>query len=198
MKQVGSSLVGSLAAIALLGLGVCMVAPVVSDARGAAALTSLDQQLRARVFRCRSEALASGVSMGLVFRQDPSGGWSVVVAVDGDDDGIRSDDLERGRDRTVGRPIRLAAGDAGPGILRGVRIPDPSGEGWLEGNLDDPVRAGRGNIITFTPAGTATPASVFLTDHRRRMRVLRVYGSTARARSRVWRDDWDGWRDTGL
>lgn len=197
MHQTGSSLAGSLAVLALLGLGLCVAVPVATDARGAAALTSLDQQLRARVFRCRAEALTSGVAVGLVFRRETDGGWTILVAVDGDGDGIRSDDLDRGRDRVVGRPLRLAAGEASPGILRSARVPDPSGTGWLGGNPEDPVRAGRGDIITFTPAGTATPASVFLTDHRQRMRVLRVYGPTARARSLVWRVDWPVWRAVG-
>ncbi len=198
MRQSGESYVGTLAAVTLLGLSLGVAVPVVSDAHGAAALAALDQQLRAMVFRCRSEALVSGVAIGLVFRREPDGGWTVLIAADGDGDGIRSDDVAQGRDRVIRAPLRLAAGQAGPGILIGARVPDPAGSGWLGGDLGDPVRAGRGDIITFTPAGTATPASVYLTDHRRRMRVIRITGATARARSMAWRDDWRSWRPVGL
>jgi hypothetical protein len=68
----------------------------------------------------------------------------------------------------------------------------------LRGDPDDPVRAGRGDIITFTPARTATPSSVYLTDHHNRMRVLRVYGATGRVYSLVWRKSWSEWRRVGL
>ena len=68
----------------------------------------------------------------------------------------------------------------------------------VRGNLSDPVRAGRGDIITFTPRGTATPASIYLTDHRARMRVLRIYGGTGRVISKVWRSGWPEWRTEGM
>ena len=94
--------------------------------------------------------------------------------------------------------LKSYVGGAGLGILQSEFVPDPSGRGRLRGNLSDPVRAGRGNMITFTPRGTATPASLYLTDHRARMRVLRVYGGTGRVISRVWRSGWPRWRSEGL
>jgi hypothetical protein len=98
----------------------------------------------------------------------------------------------------IGEVLALEGVTAGLGILGGVRVPDPSGRGALGGDLSDPVRAGRGDIITFTPRSTATPSSVYLTDHHGRMRVLRVYGGTARVRSLVWRAGWPRWRRVGM
>ena len=94
----------------------------------------------------------------------------------------------------MGTPVDLAAGGAGPGVLPGVRVPDPSGRGFLGGDPDDPIRAGRGNIITFSSRGTATPSSVYFTDFADRMLVLRIYGGTGRINRLEWRRGWTAWR----
>ena len=137
-------------------------------------------------------------STGVVFERREDGEWRCFIAADGDGDGILHRDIERGVDPVVGEVLVFEAGGAGLGILKNEFVPDPSGSGRLRGNLNDPVRAGRGDIITFTPRGTATPSSLYLTDNRARMRVLRIYGGTGRVRSWVWRSGWLKWRTTGM
>ena len=198
MKQTGRTLVEGLAAITLLALSALAAAPVFEGMRGEAAVSSLDRRLRALVFRCRSTALMRGRSVALVFDARPDGEWQIYVAEDGDGDGVLQRDIDSGIDPVVTRPIRIVAGEAGPGILTDVRVPDPLGGGSLRGDLSDPIRAGRGDKIAFSPGGTATPASIYLTDHRRCMRVVRVYGATARARSMAWRVGWPSWRSGGV
>ena len=90
--------------------------------------------------------------------------------------------------------IVIAAGGGGPGILGDGPVPDPSGSGHLGGDLGDPIRAGRGNIITFSANGTATPSSVYFTDHARRMVVLRIYGGTGRINRLSWQRGWSKWK----
>lgn len=198
MAESGRTLVEGLATITILALSALAAAPVYEGMRGEAAVSSLDRRLRALVFRCRSTALMRGRTVALVFDERSDGGWMIYVAEDGDGDGVLQRDIDSGTDPVVTRPIRLAAGEAGPGILTAVRVPDPLGRGALRGDLTDPVRAGRGDKISFSPAGTATPASVYLTDHRRCMRVVRVYGATARAYSMAWRVGWPAWRASGV
>ena len=137
-------------------------------------------------------------STGVVFEQREDDSWRCFIAYDGDGDGILRRDIHRLVDPIVGEVLHFEAGGAGLGILQGEFVPDPSGRGRLRGNLSDPVRAGRGNIITFTPRGTATPSSLYLTDHRARMHVLRIYGGTGRVISRVWRSGWPEWRESGM
>jgi len=116
------------------------------------------------------------------------------VAEDGDGDGVRRSDISNGQDKVVGRVIVIAAGGAGPGILRNEPVPDPSGRGVLEGDLSDPIRAGRGDIISFSSRGTATPSSVYFTDNVRRMVVLRIYGGTGRINRLSWQSGRDEWK----
>jgi hypothetical protein len=197
-REHGVSLLEAVLVTAILVIVITTALPQLESMRRAAALRSASSHLKGLLYRCRAYAVMNVRSTAAVFDQRPDGSWRCFIAVDGDGDGIRSRDIRRLIDPVVGEVIHFEAGEAGLGILQGEFVPDPSGRGRLRGNLSDPVRAGRGNMITFTPRGTASPASLYLTDHRERMRVLRVYGGTGRVISRVWRSGWPKWRPEGL
>lgn len=194
----GISLIEVVLALAVLTIVVAVALPDFAEIRGAAALRSASSQLKGLLFRCRAYAILNSRATAVVFEDRDNGSWRCFIAVDGDGDGIRTRDIHGFIDPVVGEVLHFDGGGAGLGILQNEFVPDPSGRGRLRGDLDDPVRAGRGNIITFTPRSTATPASIYLTDHRSRMRVLRVYGGTGRVISRVWRSGWPKWRPEGM
>jgi hypothetical protein len=180
------------AATAVTGILFAISVPVIDDARRAAELSRATAQVHGLLVRCRATAVLRGANCSVVFDRDGQGGWCCVVAEDGDGDGVRRSDIRAGVDPVVGRELRIAAGSAGPGILSD-EVPDPSGSGLLGGNLSDPIRAGAGDIISFSARGTATPSSVFFTDHSRRMIVLRIYGGTARINRLSWRRGSQTW-----
>ena len=194
----GRTLVEMLVALSVMAMMMVAGAPTLDEARRAAALRGAAGRLWGMMVRCRAHAVMRQRATALVFERTETPGWRCFIAEDGDGDGLRRDDLTSGRDRVIGEVLELGGATAGLGILRDLPVPDPDGSGRLTGDLDDPVRAGRGDIITFTPASTATPSSVYLTDHRERMRVLRVYGGTARVHSLVWRAGWRKWRNVGM
>ncbi len=194
--QRGAALAEILVAVALGATMAAVAVPGLGVARRRAALGRACTHVGTLMLAGRARAVLRRQTEALVFERRP-GGWRCFLAEDGDDDGVRHDDLRRGRDRYVSEVLELEAGDAGLGLLRGVRIPDPGGRGWLGGDPGDPVRAGRGDIITFTRFGTATPASVYFTDGRDRMMVLRVLGATGRVRRLEWRRGWPSWRPGG-
>ncbi len=195
---IGMTLVEVVLVLAVLTIIVAATLPDLTEMRKAAALSSVSSQLKGLLFRCRAYAILNSRATAVVFEHRDDGSWRCFIAVDGDGDGIRTRDIHRLIDPVVGEVLQLDGGGAGLGILQNEFVPDPSGRGRLRGDLDDPVRAGRGNIITFTPRSTATPASIYLTDQRSRMRVLRVYGGTGRVISRVWRSGWPKWRSEGM
>lgn len=194
--QSGRSLLELLAALAVTAAVLGMTLPPLADARHAAGLAAASMEISGMILRCRLQAVTRATAVGLVFDRGDDG-WEAFVAVDGDCDGIRSRDLATGRDRRVGRTLHFRRGGAGPGILVGVGVPDPSGRGMLGGDLADPIRCGRGDILTFTSRGTATPASIYLSDGHRRMRVLRIYGATAKVHQMTWRIGQEAWRPIG-
>jgi hypothetical protein len=187
-------MVEALTVLVLIASTLLVALPRLGEARRAAALRSLAQQVSGLLVRCRAEAVLHHQNTALVFERSPH--WLCFAAVDGDGDGVRRDDLAAGRDRVVSRRLPLQAGETAPGFLDSQPIPEPDGPGWLGGDPDDPVRAGRGNMISFSALGTATPASVYLTDHRTQMRVVRVFGATGRTRCLVWKPGWPEWKQS--
>ena len=196
--HVGMSLIEVVLVLAVLTLIVTAAIPGLAEIRSAAALGAVSSQLKGLLFRCRAYAILNSRATAVVFERRRDGTWRCFIAVDGDGDGIRTRDIHEFVDPVVGEILQLDGGGAGLGILQNEFVPDPTGRGRLRGDLGDPVRAGRGNIITFTPRGTATPASIYLTDHRARMRVLRVFGGTGRVISRQWRSGWPDWKSVGM
>ena len=194
----GMSVLEAVLVVAVVAIIVTAALPDLGAIQRAAALGAASSQLKGLLFRCRAYAVMNARATAVVFERGEDGSWRCFIAADGDGDGIRRRDIRRLVDPVVGEVLHFEAGGAGLGILKDEFVPDPSGRGRLRGNLDDPVRAGRGDIITFTPRSTATPASIYLTDHRERMRVLRIYGGTGRVISRVWRSGWSEWRPDGL
>jgi hypothetical protein len=192
LHQAGHSLAEGLVCLALVALVTMVSVPTLVEVRRAAALRALAQQVSGLLVRSRSWAILRQENTAVVFEHP--GPWLGFVVVDGDGDGVQREDIAAGRDRMVGAKVRLKESPAALGILTSEPVPDPGGEGWLGGDLGDPVRAGRGDMISFSATGTATPASIFMTDNRSQMRVVRVLGATGRTRTMVWKAGWRRWR----
>lgn len=197
-RQRGRTLVGLVVVLCLTAMIITAGIPTLTEARRAAALREASGRLWGMLVLCRANAIMRCRATALVFERTEDGAWRCFVAEDGDGDGLRRADMEAGRDRVIGEVLHLEGTTAGLGILADRRVPDPSGSGRLDGNFDDPVRAGRGDIITFTPRSTATPSSIYLTDYHDRMRVLRITPGTGRVYGLVWRTGWKKWRTVGL
>jgi hypothetical protein len=194
LDQRGLSTTELLVATAIVGSMVLVGVPMLDDARRSAALVRSTIQVQGLLVRCRAVAVMRGATCAVVFDRETGGRWRCYVAEDGDGDGVRRADIHSGRDPVVGTDVVLGTGGAGPGILRDERVPDPSGRGILGGDLSDPIRAGRGNMISFSSRGTASPSSVYFTDFSSRMVVLRIYGGTGRINRLSWRCGWSDWK----
>ncbi|HSO23655.1 MAG TPA: hypothetical protein VLT81_12145 [Chondromyces sp.] len=190
----GVSLVELVVLLAVVAIIATVTVPALGDAHRAAALAGAAGRVRGLMFRCRAVAVMEQRSTGLVFERRPDGAWRCLIAADGDGDGILRRDIERGIDPVISEILEFAPHEAGLGILEDEFVPDPSGRGRLRGDHADPVRAGRGDIISFTPDGHVTPSSVYFSDRRKRMRVLRTYGASGRVISLYWRSGWPEWR----
>jgi len=192
----GSSLIDALTSLAVFATVTLIAIPPMDSLQRQAALDSAARNVATLMVRGRALAVVRGRATALVFERHADG-WHCFLASDGDGDGVHRDDIRRGRDTIDGEVLQLSTGGAGPGILPGITVPDPSGRGRLRGDPDDPIRAGRGNIVTLSPAGTATPGSIYFSDGRSYMRVVRIYGATARIRQMIWRPGWREWKRAG-
>lgn len=197
-NQRGQTLVEMVVMLVIMGLTATAAVPTFASAHRQAALRRATEQVRAQMWMARSEAVTTGYATALVFDRLDGGGWRCTVVRDGDGDGVRHADMAAGIDLPVRGVLELRADQAGLGFVTGVPIPDPSGNGAMAGDLDDPVRAGSGDVLTFTPQGTSTSGTLYFSDGHRAMRALRIFGVTGRFRTLKWQVGWDKWRVAGL
>lgn len=133
--------------------------------------------LAGRIRLARAMAAARSKIIGFRFERAEDD-YAFGVYEDGDRDGIRTADIERGNDRLVAPVERMTSSFPGVrfGFLEGT---PPIGEDVSDG---DPVRTGSSDILTLSPAGTATSATLYLCGPTRSQYAVRVLGTTGRTR----------------
>lgn len=188
----GRSLVEVLFALSITllvsGSAVGAFLTVRDDARGRGAARALAM----RIAMVRLDALRRGVSVGLVFRRS-AGGISLQMAIDGNANGLRSQDLAAQVDRIEGPPFRLS--DEFPGVAFGLNanMPPVEGDGpWLAAG-EDPVQIGSSSILVFAPSGSGSSGTLYLTGPGRRQYAVRVFGPTGRVRVFEFRSGTGHW-----
>ena len=118
----------------------------------------------------RVQAVARGAAIGLRFDQEPRA-ITFSVFQDGDGNGIRSADIQSGIDRLLEPATALS--DHFPGVDIGLSPDSPATE---------PVQLGRTNLLTFTPNGTATSGTIYISDRAGVQWAVRILGATGRTR----------------
>ncbi len=141
-------------------------------------------EVASTLWTARSRAVVYGVAVAVHFdvgeSETDSASTSFSLYADGDGDGVRTADLNAGTDPRIGRPARLLHVGRGVrfGIPEGLKPRQFAGSGWLD-RLDDPLRFGRSDIVSFSPAGTASPGTAFVTDGYH-LFAVRVYNRTGK------------------
>jgi hypothetical protein len=148
---------------------------------------SLAQVVRSLVVESATRAVSSRTYVGIVFERGERGATAQIVE-DGDWDGVTHEDMARRTDRALGSRLYLREGSAYLGLPDAVRT-DPSGARIPDG---DPIRFGRGDILSFSPTGTSTPGSLYLRDASgKEAWAFRVAGLDGRIRCyRWWKGKW--------
>jgi type II secretory pathway pseudopilin PulG len=188
-RQAGWSLLELLVAatlgILVLGAVLPAAAYLRDVGRAQAAARHIVQTLQA----VRWESVSRGTYRGLLFEPDEEGVWTWRRVEDGNGNGLRTAEIRSGVDRTLSAPRRIEA-DA-PGARLGFppleRIPEiPPRAGSLDPDAD-PVQFGRSHLVSFSPLGRSSSGTLYLTDGRRALYAVVVYGPTGRVR--VWSYD---------
>lgn len=138
------------------------------------------RQVAGWLARSRAQAVSSGRSAGLRFEQTRDG-IRMERVLDGDEDGLRAEDLEAGVDRRLGAPVLLE--ELVPGARFGVAatLPAIDGGGSLPRGAN-PVRFGRSELVSFSGRGTGTPGTVYVCGPDQDQYAVRVLGATGRIR----------------
>jgi prepilin-type N-terminal cleavage/methylation domain-containing protein len=177
----GYSLPEILTVIAIIGICVMAVTPAFFSMRQRMGVRIAAAQMRAIFARVRITAIARHRHVAVKFLRIGNA-WQYAVFEDGNGNGVRNAEITSGVDRLL-EPYRIVLnGDRVSQIGLPLRaIPDPSGSGSVSPTASA-VRFNNSTLCSFTPLGTATSGSIFLTDGREGAAALIVNGPSARIR----------------
>lgn len=192
----GFSLIEILLIVAILGLVAAVGYPPFARTTSALRLELAAEQAAATLQAARIYAVRHRAKVAVKFHTDDDGTVTFALYRDGDGDGVRKNDIATGRDPEVWAPRRVTYLD------HTIRFGFPEGQlprhpGHSDRRLerrDDPIRFNRSDMASFNPLGTATPGSIYLTDHYGHLVAVRVYHLSGKisvltydAENEVWR-----------
>ena len=136
----------------------------------------------AQLGAARVRAVSRSASVAVRFQTDGAG-VTLSVFADGNGNGVRIRDIESKADSQLQGPVRLE--DLFPGVVIGVP----------PGSPDAAVALGGTELLSFSPAGTATSGTIHILGREGTRFAVRVLGVTGRVRvqrfdasSRLWID----------
>jgi type II secretory pathway pseudopilin PulG len=173
----GFTLLDLLLAISLIGMLSAIAVPLTSAALDEIHTASAARYLAARIMSSRMDAIRRSTSVALRFVASMPD-YAFALYADGNGDGVRSLDIQRGIDRLIGPSQQLK--DHFPGVHFGLMPGAPDADGAYSASTDG-VRVGTARILTMSPDGTATSGTLYLRGQRSQYAV-RVLGATGRTR----------------
>lgn len=179
----GAALAPLLVALAVVALALGASLPTVGRALRENRIRAATREMVSEMRIARHRAIAESGTRGLVFRREGED-WSYTLHADGDGDGLRTGDVRRGVDPPLERPQRLSERHptVRPGFLPRERIRRvPPARGFLR-DLDDPVRFGNTDLVSFSARGRASSGTLYLTDGQTGQWAIVLYGVTGRVR----------------
>ena len=194
--EAGFQLVDPLIALAVSAIVLGVAAPPLLRAAAGLQVRLATLEVGAALRLARGYAVRHSAHVGVKFRTAPDGAVSWGLYLDGDHDGVRTDDIDSGVD-PLAAPVRQLA-HFGRRIRFGFppgRPPrDPADPRRRLDRLDDPIRFNRSDICSFGPLGGSTPGSVYVTDGAHHLAVARVANATSRLRVMTYDRVRDRWR----
>ncbi len=124
-------------------------------------------------------AVTRSVDVGIQFVRT-SAGYGFAVYTDGNGNGVRTRDIQKGMDPVLAPFVRLNElfQDVDFAVLPGLPAVDPGSP--PPGS--DPIKLGSSDILTFTPQGTSTSGSLYLRGKSSSQYAVRTLGQTGRTR----------------
>lgn len=180
MSRTGYSFVELLVVLTLLLSGTLLAIPLADGILAGSRIRSAGHEAMIAFCVARQAALRSGRNTAVRFEPEANG-FRMTLYRDGNGNGVRTAEIVKGTDRPL-RTVYWDRGDVTIGILQGVRVPDPSDPSRALANTSDAVRFNGSNLCSFSSLGECTPGSLYLTDRRHRMAVVRVDSRSGRIR----------------
>ena len=114
----------------------------------------------------RVQAVRRSQTVAIRFASDGTDATFRTYA-DGNGNGVRNAEIASGVDPPLDLPVKLSE------LFSGVVIGAQDDE--------DPIRLGSGNLLSFTPLGTATAGTIYVRGQSMQL-AIRIFGATGRTR----------------
>jgi type II secretory pathway pseudopilin PulG len=192
----GFQLAELIVSLAVLVLILLLGAPSLLQATGDMRLRLAAYELVGVLRLARASAVRLDANVAVKFRTATDGTVTFTLYRDGDGDGVLTKDIDAGVDRPLGAPRRLAnlGRGVGFGFPPAPPPPDPSSPSHPL-SLSDPIRFNQSDLASFSPLGSSTPGSLYLTDGVGRLVVVRVANLVGKVRILTWVPQRRIWRD---
>ena len=174
------ALIDSVCAIAIcLAMG-AMAVPVIGGTLDREHVLVCARYLAGQVQRARLEALRRGAAVAV--RLEIVGErTSARLFADGNGNGVLQRDIDRGVDVALTGLDWLDDHARDVSLRINQQVPDIGGSGSLNPG-SDPLRIGNTSLLAFSPLGSATSGSLYVSAHGGPQMAIRVYGATGRVR----------------
>jgi Tfp pilus assembly protein FimT len=178
--QGGATLTELLIVLAAMMVVGAMASPSVGNHRDELATSGAARYLATLLQHGRMEAIRRATHVAYRFEGDGSGIRYALFA-DGNRNGVRTEDIGNGADAQVSAWESLSDHFAGVTFSIAPGVTDIDSGGPIAGG--DPVRVGGSDLLSFSPTGTATSGTLYLSGRTGQQYAVRVLGATARIRT---------------
>jgi prepilin-type N-terminal cleavage/methylation domain-containing protein len=170
----GFSLPELLVGIAILAIVFLLGIPALGELNGQMTIRAASTTIATILHEAHMRALFTRCDVGIKWTT-LNGDVVLAVYQDGNDNGVTSVDIRKGVDKLVQGPVSMKGrfGRITFSFIPGFAGLDPSGAPI--GNLADPIRLGLSDISSFSPSGSCTPGSIYISDQRGRQEVVRMH-----------------------
>jgi prepilin-type N-terminal cleavage/methylation domain len=179
-RERGFTLIEILVVVTIIGVIALCAIPSFASYRRRASCLAAGNELRGILREVRSRAIARGRNAGVKFVRSGNN-WTYTLYDDGNGNGIANADITSGIDRRYFGPavtmplFRTAAIAQLPAAVR-----DPDGDPLLP--TDPALQFGRATLCSFSPLGSGTPGTIYISDGIDQLYAVRVFGASGKVR----------------
>ena len=179
-RENGTTLIEIIVVIAIIGIIALCAMPAFAAYRRQASVIAAGNEMRSLLRAVRSRAIARGRNAGVKFVKSGNN-WTYTLYDDGNGNGIYNADINKGIDRRYFGPALVMPQFQTAAIaLLPKTVRDPDGAKLLP--TDPALQFGTSTICSFSPVGSSTSGTIYISDGIDNLYAVRVYGASGKVR----------------